>query len=223
MKLVLVFTVVFLSFLLTSCSELTQDQSLVSFQNEQLASRPQTNYNTAFAMQFTPIPIKDWKWSDAKSGIELIFGDAMWQYDYVFAVIQQAEIDKSTLIFLERVTDEFFIPLNLVDVKDVRVYGIYNPTVEIGTYPFKYLQNFSHLGILAWEDGETTMKVAAVEWNAGNRDLFAEMMYESDRLLVYVGNPQSNVFELPKYGFKYVSELNLFATCKHYELPYDAK
>lgn len=222
MKNVMIVVVLFFAFLLTSCSELTQEQTLVSTELNSFSKPHLFNDQINQCNIFRSIPIKEWKESLTNEGIELVFSSDMRELDFVHVIIERSDLNESMLIFLQRVNGVVHLPFSLGEIKDIRAYGIYNSTADNGVYPFYYLQNFPNLKVESWENGGSVMKVAASEWNMGNKDLFAEIFSLSENLLVFVGNPQSNVFELPTFELKQIYGLNLFATIKNLDLPYDA-
>jgi hypothetical protein len=219
MKHVLIVAVLFTSLVLTSCSELKEDQSLVSYQMEKSVRGPFASNNFAYLTKFNSIPVKEWKPSTEVEGIEITLATNMQEFDYVFAIVEQSQLVKSELIFLQKIDDIYLLSgFSNSDVKDIRVYGI-RTAMEIGNYPYSLLSRFSNLGVDVWGDGGAVMKVVASEWNTGDKDLFAEIYSDTEGLLVYVGNPGSKEFELPKFELRDVNGINLFATKKVSELP----
>ena len=223
MKHVLIVAVLFTSLVLTSCSELKEDQSLVSYQMEKSVRGPFVSNDFAYLTKFNSIPVKEWKPSTEVEGIEITLATNMQEFDYVFAIVEQSQLAKSELIFLQKIDDIYLLSgFSNTEIKDIRVYGI-RTSAEIGNYPYSLLSRFSNLGVDVWGDGGSVMKVVASEWNTGDKDLFAEIYSETEGLLVYVGNPGSKEFELPKFELRDVNGINLFATKKVSELPIDTR
>ena len=223
MKHVLIVAVLFTSLVLTSCSELKEDQSLVSYQMEKAINPPFASNSFAYLTKFNSIPVKEWKLSPNVEGIEITLAANMQEFDNVFAIVEQSQLEESQLIFLQRINDVYLLSgISISDIKDVRIYGI-RTSAESGNYPYNLFSRFSNLAVDGWGDGGAVLKVIASEWNHGDKDLFAEIYSNTEGLLVYVGNPQSNEFELPKFELKDVNGINLFATKKVTDLPIESK
>ncbi len=220
MKYAWLVVVTFFSFFLTSCSDLAEDQNLVSYQIEKTSQFAQTA-QIPYLSTFSSVEIKEWKLSHLEEGIHITFGTNMDDYDFVFAVVENTEFNRSELVFLRKVQNEYMLPNNQIfDVKDIRIYGVYT-SQEIGSYPYSYLQDFPNLGVETWTDGGSALKVICSDWNSTSKDLFAELQASSGNILVYVGNPGSKEFELPTFNLKEIKGVNLFATARSSEIPMD--
>lgn len=220
MKYAWLVVVTFFTFFLTSCSDLHEDQTLVSYQVEKTS---QFVHSTPFPYlsTFSSVEIKEWKLSHMEEGINITFGTNMDNYDFVFAIIENTQLQNSELVFLQKVQNEYLLPnRQIFEVKDIRVYGVYT-SQEIGNYPYSYLQDFSNLGVEDWTDGGSVLKVVCSEWNSTSNDLFAELNSSSGNVLVYIGNPGSKEFELPTFNLKEIKGINLFATLRSSEIPMD--
>ncbi len=221
MKYAWLFVVMFTSVLLISCSELKDDQSIVSSQMEKTSGWISNNGGFAAMTKFEQIPVKTWSPTSTEEGIEITLGTSMNEVDNVFAIVEHSDLSQSELIFLQKVNDVCILPrISDYDIKDIRVYGI-NTTREIGQYPFGYLFSFRNFNATYWDDGGSSVKVFAEQWNSSCADLFAEINSDTEQLLVYIGNPRSKDFELPKFGLTRITGINLFATRGNSELPLD--
>ena len=133
--------VTFISFFLTSCSDLREDQNLVLYQIEKTSQYSNPSQLKPLTT-FSGLEIKEWKLSHMEEGIHITFGSDMDNYDFVFAVVENSEFHRSELVFLKKVQNEYTLPNHRIfDVKDIRVYGIFT-SQEIGNYPYRYLQDF---------------------------------------------------------------------------------
>jgi hypothetical protein len=220
MKYTWLVVVTLFTFFLTSCSDLYEDKTLVSYQVEKTSqfvpSSPFTYLST-----FSSVEIKEWRLSNMDEGIIINFGTNMDNYDFVFAIIENTQSQNSELVFLQKVQNEYLLPnREIFEVKDIRVYGVYT-SQEIGNYPYSYLQDFSNLVVEDWTDGGSALKVICSEWNSTSKDMFAELNSSSGNILVYIGNPGSKEFELPTFNLKDIKGINLFATLRSSEIPMD--
>lgn len=207
MKYAWLFVVTFATFLLTSCSDIQENQSPVS---SQMVST--LNKGAGYKSVSTQIPIKEWRYTATEGGIFITFGCDMQEYDFIFAVIQNQEFSKTQLVFLQKINDEYYLALSETnEISDVRVYG--NKVIsDIGVYPFAYLQNFEQVKVNSWSVNGPFISISNSAWNHIASSLFVEVLSEDQNLLVYVGEYWDYEFAIPNFDLKQVDGIKLFVS-----------
>ncbi len=218
----MLFAVFTFSFFFFSCSELIEENSIVSPQitSKTAVSSFSSNYPTLTT--FNQIPLKEWSASPYSKGIKLTAGASMRDYDHVFALLDNGEIKGSVLVCLQKIDDIHYMPVSGDAVKDIQLFGIYNASADNGVYPFSYLATFQNLAIVEWQDGGGSIKVALERWNDDSQNLFIELTNEKEKSLVFIGDPGAKEFEVPTFGISEITNVRAFATFKTLELPLDA-
>lgn len=222
MKRMMLFAVVTFSFFFFSCSELIEENSIVSPQISSKTSVSSRSINYPTHTTFSSIPLKDWSTSSFSKGIRLTAGASMQEYDHVFALLDYGERQSSVLVCLQKIDDIHYMPVSGDGVKDVLLYGIYSAAADNGVYPFSYLSTFQNLAITDWQDGGGSVKVALENWNDSSRNLFIELTTEKEKALIFIGDPGTQEFEVPTFGLSEVVDVRAFATLKTLDLPLDA-
>ena len=223
MKRLMLFAVVTFSFFFFSCSELIEENSIVSPQISSKTSVSSLSVNYPTHATFSSIPLKEWSASPFSKGIKLTAGASMQEYDHVFAVLDYGERIGSVLVCLQKIDDIHYLPLSGNGVKDIQLFGIYSNSADNGVYPFTYLATFQNLPIAEWQDGGGSIKVSLESWNNSSQNLFIELTNEKEKVLVYIGDPGAQEFEVPTFGISELTSVKAFATFKTLDLPLDAK
>lgn len=223
MKRLMLSAIVTFSFLFFSCSELIEDNSIVSPQIASKTSFSSLSINYPTHTTFSSIALKEWSGSSLSRGIMLTSGESMQKYDHVFALLDYGEKQGSVVVCLQKIDDIHYMPISGDGVKDIRLYGIYSASADNGVYPFNYLATFQNLAIVDWQDSGGSIKVTLEDWNSSSRNLFIEMTSEKEKALVFIGDPGAQEFEVPTFGISEITNVRAFATFKTLDLPLDAK
>ncbi len=209
----------FVTFVLSSCSDVNQDYSPVSPEVNKINV---SEYNGAFQylQTFEEIPVVSFSSPSAgqqvDAGLIINCQSKYWPSNVlsVFVVLEHYNIFDPAFDELVVINNPESNVLNIPNasdknLKNVRVYYF---AEDIGIVP-QGLPDYSSLEKLhidSWNTSGKSIVVYTNDWKSTISNCFLELQMKDRNLLVYISKPDYKQFTVPKFGDKSVTDLKLF-------------
>jgi hypothetical protein len=212
MKSLLYFLALSVSIFFTACSSNDQDIMPLSPQFEKVESKDGTT-PYSYLQAFNEIKNIKVEYFQDKEGITLIINSSLASVKHLYAVVEQTGKQTSSLIFLGNSGEgKYLIKGYKSDtIKNIRIYGVNNSNTQDGIAPFSPSTIINKVPVKGWSATDSFIKVSSTKFPAGVKYLFTELKTKQGNVIVFLGKPVAEDFEIPKYGQMGIIELNLFA------------
>ncbi len=231
MKASLYFLVLTVSLILSACSQDSQDLSPVSTQIEK-NSVPVIVYPYEYLDSFPELKTK-WEILSVKANtVQISFDNKGGNFDHFFCEVEysnfiESNIPNNELIFIGKPTENTFNlqVLNSNTVTTIRVFGVsgYVPTGTFTTqFPYSTLQHFTVVPVMEWTANNDTISVVANSSITSSKQVFMKIISKEGNMLVFLGKPATQAFNIPKYGDIQIQELNLYSL-NSFQASYDVR
>lgn len=220
MKRSLILSVIFLSFLLASCTQPDSSLSPVGPSLDKSVETTLTSDNSfpfPLYTTFKSYTVKSMT-PDGILGITVELTKDVPSGSIAFAVINYNGVEPASgllvdkeMLFLDRQSGKrIVVPVESAkSIAKVTIYAGYG-TTSSDVKIYRYGQRFRAFGVEAWKSESNSVVVAASYELAYASEVYAEVMFKEYSKLVFVQKPSSNVFSIPENKPDDIAAMNLF-------------
>ncbi len=220
MKNLVVLFAAFFSFVLISCSDVSDNSLLTNPVMEKSnlghGSDVVTTLGFPYSYLFNFTSVEQFKYAgiEDKNAIEFYVPKSSENYFHLYVVITYFD-GVSQAVFVDQFKGNTFILENIKPnlVSDVKVYGYQINVVsrEIVS-PFNNQTVLNQIKVNGWGSNENSIKIESEGTfsRTNNKSVFAEIITNDQSFFVYLQNPSSNCFIIPEYGKYDVKDIKLF-------------
>jgi hypothetical protein len=210
MKNTLYFLALSVSLIFTACSSNEQDALPFSPQFEKVAVN---DVNLPYAYLHSFEEVKDVKISiyPEEDGVTLVINTGSLKVSHMYAVIEQQ--GAPMMVFLGSSDDQkYFIKgINASRSITIRIYGGFRDDTQlVNTVPYSPSTVFNNIAVRGWSATDPSIKISSTKFPSGLVHLYTELKTKTGNILVFLGRPAGEDFEIPKYGDLGIADLKLF-------------
>jgi len=212
MKGTLYFVALSVSLIFTACSSNEQEILPLSPQLEKVTVND-INFPYQYLQSFDEIKDVKISYRQDKSGLTLMINTGSQIIPHMYAVIEQQSKLAPVLVFLgSSATQKYFIKgFNPLTRFSIKIYGGFKDETQlVGTIPYSPSTVFKIIPVRGWTASDPAIKVSSTKFPASLVHLFTELKTKTGSILVFLGKPENEDFEIPKYGELGIIDLNLF-------------
>lgn len=200
------------SLIFTACTSNEQDALPFSPQTEKTSVVNDVNLPYAYLQAFEEVKNIKISYYPEKDGMTLVINTGSQIVNHMYAVIEQQ--DAPIMVFLGSSEDnKYFIrDINPLSRFNIRIYGSSSDDIQqlVNTHPYSRSTTFGNIPVKGWAASDPYIKVSASRFPSGLMHLYTELQTKEGSILVFLGRPVEEDFEIPKYGSLGVSDLKLF-------------
>ena len=213
------FTVVivlfFVTFVLSSCSNVEQDYSPVAPEISKISNIPDNNsYN--YLETFYQAKVESFGYSADENCLAINCQSESWpnHLRFAFVILEyngNLNSPNSVMVVVNNLESNIIYLTGYSDrnLSEIKVYyplqGIIVP--EPGLPDFT---SFEEMKVDSWETNNESIVVMTPDWNSTLTETFIEIQMKYQSVLVYASKPSAKEFVLPLYGDKGVTSVNLY-------------
>ncbi len=214
MKYAGVLFVFIVSLVLVSCSSLDQENPTSS----QL-HKPNPDsfvYPYDYLTEFQEVVVKDYfRFNDV---IRVTVPEIPFKVEQIFAIVEYSanpdfDYPTSTMVFVGNPrSNEFTIgTLGDKEISGLKIFALPQRNIPdlVTEFPYEISQKFNELTVTNWSSAGQFIKISSDEVE-NVAQTFAEITCKAGKILVYIDKPETNTFEIPKFGDLGVTGVKLF-------------
>lgn len=228
MKTSILFFVISVSLIITSCSQLDQETSPIGPQ----INKTSETLNTPTIFPYTYLSsfpeLNSVKWGHVSNDDGLVyvkFSKPVKDFNQIFCEIIYSDINETTSLKSELyfagipLNNEFSFAVSEGKIiSDINLYAVYSylqledilPANERPKLPYNIWQEFNSITVNEWEAKGETIFVNASDELINNQHVYAKIVSKQGSILVVLGKPSTSTFDIPKYGDLNIEDLDLF-------------
>ncbi|RPI67028.1 MAG: hypothetical protein EHM47_15485 [Ignavibacteriales bacterium] len=210
MKNTLYFLALSVSLILTSCTSNEQDSMPLSPQFEKKEVND-INLPYNYLQSFDEVSNVKVDYQMEKDGLILLVNTGSQKIKHMYAVIEQHGVP--VMVFLGSSDDKkYFVKgINVSRSISIRIYGGFKDDTQlVNTIPYSPSTVFNNIAVQGWASSDSYIKVSSTKFPAGLIHLYTELKTKKGNVLVFLGRPAEEDFEIPKYGDLGIADLKLF-------------
>lgn len=220
MKNLVVLFVAFFSFVLVSCSDVTDNSFLTNPVMEKSGAEigsvnhPSPTYPYSYLFNFTSVEGLKYLNLEGENAIEFYMTETGQKYRHVYVIVTYFNEVSPRMFFIDEFNDQSFRlnGVNLNQVHDISVYGLPlgNFSTEVVS-PFNNNTSMNEVAVKDWKSSGGTIKVECDGiWPSSLKSIFAEIITKDKSHFVFLQKPWSTSFVIPEYGKYSVVGIRLF-------------
>lgn len=216
-NLVVLFVAIF-SFVLVSCSDVSDNSFLTNPVMEKSghvsSTQPlSTHFPYSYLFNFSNVEGLKYLNLEEENGVEFYFTENT-KYVQLFVIVTYINEVSPRMFFIDKIEHNTFkvLGLNLNQVQNINVYGLPqgNSTLEISS-PFMNNTIMNEVYVNGWKVDISTIYVDCTGiWPTSLKSIFAEIKTKDNSYLVFLQKPLNTNFQIPEYGKYGVEGIRLF-------------
>jgi|GEM_PF-4125226 len=206
------------SLILTSCSQLEQENSPVAPTiNKHVDPANIINYPYEYLAAFPEIQYVKWEESVSDAQWVIVTMDKSLKFHHLYCeIIYSSEnepiYEKRELIFAGKPeTNKFAVSKTYSDkIKEVNVYAVLNFGNSDKPLPYNVGEKLNPVRVHSWNVQGDVVSVSTSEEIYTKSHVYARINSNSGNMLVFVGNPSAETFDIPEYGDLGINDVDLY-------------
>lgn len=209
MKTMIYLLALSISLMFTACSSNEQDVSPLSPGMEKKVN-DKLDFPHQYLQSFDELKNVKVNYYEEKDGITLVINTGNQKIKNMFAVIEQSGKYDPVLVFLGNSEEQkyFIKDINPYLKFNLKIYGNLKDEFNSVQYPSGTV--LRNIPVKGWVASEKSVKVSSSEFPSGLVHLYTELNTKAGSLLVFLGKPYSEDFEIPQFGELGIFKLSLF-------------
>jgi PBP1b-binding outer membrane lipoprotein LpoB len=220
MKILSVLSILCFAFLLASCTQTENSSSPVAPIFNKTTEAPGINTHNPYPFplltSFKTYQTKSWNSASQANQVTVMLMKSLPVKSITFAVVEYyspgpaANMQKVMTFLYYQSGDRVNVPVTPgKKIYDIKIYGLVGNSVDVNSL-YNDFQKFNNVKIDQWKTSGKTITVTASNNINNVSQVYAEIQYNNESVLVFMQKPSTPTFTIPNFGSSTITSVTLY-------------